>query len=104
LERSCAFFIFYGYRDDDDEKAHREEQGRLLYVAVTRAEEKLILSWPQRASVRDAARTGISFSPGDIRRIGGVATVPLSKSSLLNVPVGKSESGVAWLSRTKPQE
>lgn len=81
-----------------EDQAHREEQRRLLYVAVTRAKQKLILSWPQRATVRNATRYHIRRDR--ILTIAGERVVTLSKSRFLEVPAGRAEDGGAWLART----
>jgi DNA helicase-2/ATP-dependent DNA helicase PcrA len=83
-----------------EDEAHREEQRRLLYVAVTRAKQKLILSWPRQATLRYASSYNIRYAPTEIRTLGAERVVPLSKSRFLDVPAGRTESGVAWLART----
>ncbi len=82
-----------------EDQAHREEQRRLLYVAVTRAKQKLILSWPRRATLRYATSYNILHKRKDIRTVAGERVVPLSKSRYLDVPVGRAESGSVWLAR-----
>lgn len=82
-----------------EDQAHREEQRRLLYVAVTRAKQKLILSWPKRATLRYATSYNILHARKEIRTVAGERVVPLSKSRYLDVPVGKAEAGSIWLAR-----
>jgi len=81
-----------------EDVAHREEQRRLLYVAVTRAKQKLILSWPKQATVRYA--TSYNIRRDRILTVGGERIVPLSKSRFLEVPAGRAENGAGWLART----
>jgi DNA helicase-2/ATP-dependent DNA helicase PcrA len=83
-----------------EDVAHREEQRRLLYVAVTRAKQKLILSWPKQATLRYATSYNILYARKDIRTVGGERIVPLSKSRFLEVPARRAETGAGWLART----
>ena len=74
-----------------------EEQGRLLYVAVTRAKDSLIVSWPQSIPVNLMMSNG-----GRIDRYtfhNGVRCAETSRSRFLN-RIGSSTKGADWLSRS----
>ena len=78
------------------------EQRRLLYVAVTRARDSLIISWPRRISAADVIK-----NMGRIDRIithGGVRRAITSRSSLLPQGLSGVISGDQFLSqfRAKP--
>ena len=59
-----------------------DEQCRLLYVAVTRARDSLIVSWPRRIQFDDLAKNW-GNTDGSIRMFDGAKWMITSKSSLL---------------------
>lgn len=58
----------------------REEQRRLLYVAVTRARNNLIISWPRRILLKDVS--GNTGRIDQIRSYAGERWIDTSRSSL----------------------
>ena len=82
-----------GRPKDDEDPA---EKGRLFYVAVTRAKESLIVSWPQSIPANLMEQNG-----GRIDRYtfhNGVRCAKTSRSRLLT-RIGSSTRGADWLSR-----
>lgn len=84
----------------EDNEAEREEQRRLLYVAVTRAREELVLSWPRSVKYSDAASNNIAQS-GGIFTSDGERLVRLSKTAFLPASLGQPEAGPDWLGRVR---
>ena len=85
-------------KDDPAETAaHRAEQRRLVYVAVTRAKGELVVSWPQSAAYSDASANGIRIDPGSIRTVDRVRRVRLGRSSVLPDDLPAARSGASWL-------
>jgi DNA helicase II / ATP-dependent DNA helicase PcrA len=81
-----------GYATGND----REEQRRLLYVAITRARRELVISWGRSMTFADAMANGVRrdqvfTGPGGERR------VTLSKSSLLPAGLPIPTHGPDWL-------
>jgi superfamily I DNA/RNA helicase len=74
----------------------REEQRRLLYVAVTRARQELLISWARSMAFADAMANGVRrdhvFTVS-----GGERRVTLSKSQLLPAALVAPTSGPQWL-------
>ena len=68
-----------------------EEQRRLLYVAITRARDSLIISWPKRILMADVVRHG--GQANTIRIYGGERWAITSRSSLLPQGLGGEISG-----------
>lgn len=66
---------------DTENMQKREEQRRLLYVAVTRAQDSLIVSWPRRILLKDVS--GNRGRIDQIRYHEGKRWVTTSRSSLL---------------------
>lgn len=62
----CDEAIPGGYRETyrGTPNEYREEQQRLFYVSITRSKGTLVLSRPRRIKTTDAARKGLSVSPG----------------------------------------
>lgn len=82
-----------GLTDDVDEIA---EQRRLLYVAITRARESLVVSWPRAVSYADAAANGIRMSEGVFTR-SGQRLVRCSRTTLLPQALPGGIAGDTWL-------
>lgn len=53
------------------QNALREEQRRLLYVAITRAKDSLIVSWPRSMAYDDATRNNVRIDKGTVHRASG---------------------------------
>ena len=68
-----------------------EEQRRLLYVAITRARDSLIISWPKRILMADMMRH--RGQTNTIRIYGGERWAITSRSSLLPQGLGGEISG-----------
>lgn len=79
-----------------DEGEDREEERRLLYVAITRAKHELVVSWPRQMTYADAVSNAVRYN-GSVRSIGGRKVVQLSRSSLLPGGLGGVMAGSAWL-------
>lgn len=71
------------------------EQRRLLYVAVTRARDRLIISWPRALLYEDAAANFVRNDQVVTR--GGRRYVSQSRSTLLPQALPGGQSGQAWL-------
>ena len=78
-------------RDDEDPA----EKGRLLYVAVTRAKESLIISWPKRIRYDLMKRNNGRIDGWPITR-NGVRWAKTSQSSLLR-GLPRPTRGTDWL-------
>jgi DNA helicase II / ATP-dependent DNA helicase PcrA len=65
----------------EQQQAHREEQRRILYVAVTRSSETLILSSFAELPFAEARRFGARYT--DVRRRGDEVVVRTHPSPLL---------------------
>jgi DNA helicase II / ATP-dependent DNA helicase PcrA len=78
--------------------APREEQGRLLYVAITRARQQLVISWSRSMTFADAMANGVRidqvFTAG-----GGARRVTLSRSNLLPAGLPAPVAGAVWLAQ-----
>jgi DNA helicase II / ATP-dependent DNA helicase PcrA len=91
-------------KDDPAETAaHRAEQRRLLYVAVTRAKGDLVVSWPLSAPYADVLGNGIRTDPGCIRTVDGVKRVKLGRSTLLPDDLPVARPGAVWLRSLRPR-
>lgn len=75
--------------------ADREEQRRLLYVAITRARQELIVSWGQSVAYADAAAEAIRID--DVFTQAGQRRVALSRSQLLPAGLPAPTHGPEWL-------
>lgn len=75
----------------------RAEQRRLLYVAVTRARDELIVSWPHEAPYEDAQHNRFRFQHDDVRDTNGETSVLLSRTSLLPAGGPTPNAGREWL-------
>lgn len=75
----------------------REEQRRLLYVAVTRAKDELIVSWPRRMSYADSKPNRVRID--DVRTIGGERVNVLTRSHLLPGSLPPPIAGSEWRQR-----
>ena len=73
------------------------EKGRLFYVAVTRAKESLIVSWPQTIPVNIMLNN--SGRIDDYTFHNGVSCAETTRSRFLN-RIGSSTKGKVWLSRS----
>jgi DNA helicase II / ATP-dependent DNA helicase PcrA len=73
----------------------RAEQRRLLYVAITRARNELIVSWPRRVTFADAMANGVRID--SVITADGNRVVQLARSSLLPQSLGGVVAGAAWL-------
>jgi len=85
---------------ENDQRA-RDEQRRLLYVAVTRAREELILSWPRSVKYVDAMTNNITRT-GGIVTVAGERFVRLSKTAFLPAPLPAPEAGEDWMRGVVP--
>jgi DNA helicase-2/ATP-dependent DNA helicase PcrA len=81
--------------DPEEAAEHVREQRRLLYVAVTRAKEELILSWSSTMAVVDTYNNGIVANPIPPRRI----TSRLTKTGPLPHRADRPETGDDWKHR-----
>lgn len=81
------------------EAAQREEQRRLLYVAITRAKDSLVVSWPRNMAYDDARNNQVRIDKGTVRKSSGEVRVTLGRCSLLPHSVGGFLQGTAWLKR-----
>ena len=66
-----------------EDSLEREEQRRLLYVAVTRARDTLVLSWPQQCTYREARGNYIRRDKGATFQASNQLLVSLKKSTFL---------------------
>jgi len=82
---------------DPDTIDDYEEQRRLLYVAVTRAREELIISWPRRITLREAKDNWIREDDGAIFRAEGEVQLRLGRTSLLPGGAPHPQAGMQWL-------
>lgn len=82
-----------------ESEMHREEQRRLLYVAVTRARDTLVVSWPRRIKTRDARNNQIRIDNDSIRTIDGERCLMLSTCSLIP-RASAPQDGQQWLRAT----
>jgi DNA helicase II / ATP-dependent DNA helicase PcrA len=81
-------------------EAAYNEQRRLVYVALTRAAEELVISSAVRMGVATAASMGVRFAHQQIRRKGRELTAPTIASPYLNEFAASSPApirGVDWL-------
>ena len=91
--------------DPTENREHREEQRRLLYVSITRARTELVVSWPQLATFEEAKHNAIRIDSSfrDTGAPGSPLVVPLSRSSLLPDTTGLNAveqlAGSTWLHR-----
>jgi DNA helicase-2/ATP-dependent DNA helicase PcrA len=85
---------------DDKDKAkietRRDEQRRLLYVAITRAQRQLILSWPLSMAYADARRWNVRIDRGTVLTIKGSKVVRLGGCRFIPQGLASTE-GRAWL-------
>lgn len=82
-----------GYAKEDE----REEQRRLLYVAVTRAKDELVVSWPRLMSYADSTQNRVRVD--DVRTIDGKRVSVLTRSLLLPGSLPPPIAGSMWLAR-----
>jgi superfamily I DNA/RNA helicase len=82
---------------DPDTTEDYEEQRRLLYVAVTRAREELIVSWPRRIVLHEARDNRVREDDGAIFRADGEVQLGLGRTSLLPADGLRPLSGARWL-------
>jgi superfamily I DNA/RNA helicase len=76
--------------------AAREEQRRLLYVAITRARQELVVSWARSMTFADAMANGVRRDQV-VSAPGGTRRVTLAKSTLLPAGIPASVAGPEWL-------
>jgi superfamily I DNA/RNA helicase len=84
-------------QDPQTNDNQRAEQRRLLYVAVTRAKNELVVSWPRSVAYADASVNRIRIDAGSIRSYGSGRRVQLTRSSLLPDDLPGATPGRAWL-------
>jgi DNA helicase-2/ATP-dependent DNA helicase PcrA len=87
--------IIPGPPDPHDEAAHVAEQRRLLYVAVTRAKNELILSWSSSMAVADTFANGI-VRKATVQRKNGMPYSALTRTSLLPPQQDRPQHGEPW--------
>jgi superfamily I DNA/RNA helicase len=89
--------IVSGSRDGSaaEKAAHRAEQRRLLYVAITRAKHELVVSWPRLAAYADAMANGIRSD--QTINVDGQLMMRLGRSSLLPEGLAGPLGGETWL-------
>lgn len=73
-----------------------EEQSRLLYVAITRARQKLVISWSRYVPYADAMQNNI-LCRDRVRTISGERVVEMGKSDLLPQGLTGILPGSQWL-------
>jgi DNA helicase-2/ATP-dependent DNA helicase PcrA len=83
--------------DPSADAAHRAEQRRLLYVAVTRAKVELVVSWPLSVSYADASAAFIAIDSGAVFKEGGERRVRTGRTALLPGYLPGVRSGASWL-------
>lgn len=81
--------------DSAEAAEHVREQRRLLYVAVTRAKEELILSWSSTMATLDTYNNGVVANPILPRRVAS----RLTKTGLLPHQAQRPENGDDWKRR-----
>ena len=74
----------------------REEQRRLIYVGLTRARNRLILSWPRSITYDGAKSNYVRIDNKSIITVGGAKRVKLTRSSLLPQGLSGVKSGASW--------
>jgi DNA helicase-2/ATP-dependent DNA helicase PcrA len=77
-------------------QSSREEQRRLLYVAVTRAKHELVVSWPRAMSYDDACGNYVRMD-GGVFTDSGRRLVRLGKTGLLPNVSERPQPGDRWL-------
>jgi len=87
--------IIPGPRDPHDEAAHVAEQRRLLYVAVTRAKNELILSWSAAMAAADTFANGIVRN-ATVQTVNGIPYCSLTRTSLLPPQQDRPLHGALW--------
>ena len=83
-------------KDPEDAEQEREERRRLLYVAITRAERHLIISWPKSMEYRDATKNKVRIDQV-WRRKGTQQVVELGRTTLLPDTPQQPRTGASWL-------
>lgn len=81
--------------DPLDNAKHEKEQRHLLYVAVTRAEDELVLSWSDWIPSSHTRRNGVVQHPNGIT-INGVYHTRLTRTRLLPPRAETPERGSDW--------
>lgn len=88
--------VMPGTSDGDAEAV--AEQRRLLYVAVTRAKDELVVSWSRKIKYADAAGNGIRVRNGQFfTEHGNERWMKMSHSSLLPQGLTEAIAGPTWL-------
>ena len=73
----------------------RAEQRRLLYVAIARARQELVVSWSRSMAYADAKANRVRLD--DVFTAGSETRVALSRSRLLPAGLPAPAAGAAWL-------
>ena len=81
--------------DTAENARHENEQRRLLYVAVTRAQDELILSWSDRIASGDTLHNGVVQHPNGVT-LNGIYQTRLTRSRLLPPRPHAPERGQTW--------
>lgn len=81
----------------DQDPEERAEQRRLLYVAITRARNELLISWPHRVRYGDARQNRVRLNWGDIERWRAKTYFPAHRTSLLPDGGPQPSTGQEWL-------
>jgi DNA helicase-2/ATP-dependent DNA helicase PcrA len=79
----------------DAEGNYDPEDGRLVYVAVTRARDILVISRPRRMYYSVARRNYVREVPGQVRNVEGTKVLNLTHPAF--VPAAGTRPGTEWL-------
>ena len=97
LEADIIFLI--GMADEmfdrDQDGRYDPEDGRLVYVAVTRARDILVISRPKQMEYKLARRNYIRQGPDQVRNVDGTKVLNLTHPSF--VPAAGTRPGEQWL-------
>ncbi len=96
LEADIIFLV--GMADEmferDEDGKYDPEDGRLVYVAVTRARDILVISRPQQMDYSVARRNYVRESSGQVRTVDGAKVLNLTHPNF--VPAAGTQRGDEW--------